>query len=170
MNATHASRGTAAKLTLRTFTLRTLGFRVIGFTAALSLVVGVTLLNGSSQAAFADEYPTWSDVTEARNNEAATKKVVARIKAALIQLESQSAAAQKDAEDKGNIWQEADTKYQAKAAQTATLQEQADAANIEAEEAEKRIGELAARLVRGGGGGGGDVTTNLLANSQDADA
>jgi murein DD-endopeptidase MepM/ murein hydrolase activator NlpD len=162
MNVIHASRGTASKLTLRT-----LGFRVIGFTAVLSLVVGVSLYTSSSQAAFAEEYPTWSDVTDARNNEAATKKVVARIKDALIQLESQSAAAQKDAEDKGNIWQEADTKYQAKSTQTATLQEQADAATIEADEAEKRIGELAARLVRGGGG---DVTTNLLANSQDADA
>jgi murein DD-endopeptidase MepM/ murein hydrolase activator NlpD len=125
------------------------------------------LYAGSSQAAFADDYPTWSDVTEARNNEAATKLVVARIQAALIQLESQAAAAQKDAEEKGNLWQEADTKYQAKAAQTATLQEQADAASAEADEAEKRIGELAARLVRAGGG---DITTNLLTNSQDADS
>ncbi|WP_341953044.1 M23 family metallopeptidase [Salinibacterium sp. TMP30] len=162
MNATHASRGTAAKLTLRS-----LIFRIVGFTAVLSLVVGGTLYNGSSQAAFADDYPTWSDVTEARNNEAATKAVVARIKAALVQLESQAVAAQKDAEEKGNIWQEADTKYQAKSAQTETLQEQADAASAEADEAEKRIGELAARLVRAGGG---DVTTNLLTNSQDADA
>ncbi|EAR25813.1 cell wall binding protein [marine actinobacterium PHSC20C1] len=162
MNDMHASRGTAAKLTLRA-----LGFRVIGFTAVLSLVLGVSLYSSSNQAAFAEEYPTWSDVTDARNNEAATKKVVNRIKAALVQLESQAVAAQKDAEDKGNIWQEADTKYQAKATQTATLQEQADAANIEAEEAEKRIGELAARLVRGGSG---DVTTNLLTNSQDADS
>ncbi|MEH6781256.1 MAG: peptidoglycan DD-metalloendopeptidase family protein [Rhodoglobus sp.] len=162
MNVIHASRGTASKLTLRA-----LGFRVIGFTAVLSLVVGATLSASSSQAAFAVEYPTWSDVADARNNEAATKKVVNRIKAALVQLESQAAAAQKDAEDKGTIWQDADTKYQAKSTQTATLQEQADAATIEADEAEKRIGELAARLVRGGSG---DVTTNLLANSQDADA
>ena len=162
MNVTYASRETAAKLTLRT-----LLFRVIGFTAVLSLVVGGTLYNDIGQAAAAEDYPTWSDVTEARNNEAATKAVVARIKAALIQLESQAVAAQKDAEEKGNIWQEADTKYQAKAAQTETLQEQADAASDEADEAEKRIGELAARLVRAGGG---DVTTNLLTNSQDADA
>ncbi|QYH35214.1 M23 family metallopeptidase [Salinibacterium sp. M195] len=162
MNVTHARRGTAAKLTLRSLT-----FRVVGFTAALSLVVGVTLYNGSIQAAFADDYPTWSDVTDARNNEAATKVVVARIKAALVEFEAQAIAAQKDAENKGNIWQEADTKYQAKAAQTETLQQQADAASIEADEAEKRISELASRLVRAGGG---DVTTNLLANSQDADA
>jgi murein DD-endopeptidase MepM/ murein hydrolase activator NlpD len=76
-------------------------------------------------------------------------------------------AAQKDSEEKGNLWQEADTNFQAKSAQAETLQEQADAASIEADEAEKRIGELAARLVRAGGG---DVTTNLLTNSQDADA
>ncbi|TQO20275.1 murein DD-endopeptidase MepM/ murein hydrolase activator NlpD [Rhodoglobus vestalii] len=162
MNATQVSRKTALKPALRSAT-----FRVVGFAAALSLVVGVTLYNGSTQAAFADDYPTWSDVTEARNNEAATKTVVARIQAALLQLESQAVAAQKDAEEKGNIWQEVDTKYQAKSAQTETLQQQADAASAEADEAEKRIGELAARLVRAGGG---DVTTNLLVNSQDADS
>ncbi|MGV8858107.1 peptidoglycan DD-metalloendopeptidase family protein [Rhodoglobus sp.] len=162
MNATHASRGTAAQLTLRA-----LVFRVVGFTAVLSLVLGGALYGDPSKATAATDYPTWSDVTDARNNEAATKKVVARIKAALVQLESQAVAAQKDAEEKGNIWQEADTKYQAKAAQTEALQQQADAASTEADEAEKRIGELAARLVRAGGG---DVTTNLLTNSQDADA
>ena len=162
MNVTHASRGTAAKSRIRSRV-----FRVISFVSALSLVVGVSVVAGTSQAAFADDYPTWSEVTEARNNEAATQKVVDRIKAALVELEAQSEAAQKDAEEKGNIWQEADTKYQAKSAQTETLQEQADAASIEADDAEQRIGELAARLVRAGGG---DVTTNLLANSQDADA
>ncbi|MGV8851657.1 MAG: M23 family peptidase, partial [Rhodoglobus sp.] len=162
MNATHASRGTAAQLTLRALTLR-----VIGFTAVLSLVVGATLYASSSQAAFADDYPTWGEVTEARNNEAATQKVIQRIQAALVQLETQAAAAQKDAEEKGNIWQEADTKYQAKSAQTETLQQQADAASTVADDAETRISELASRLVRAGGG---DVTTNLLANSQDADA
>ena len=158
----HASRGTAAKLRLRSPY-----FRVVSFVAALSLVVGASVVAGTSQAAFADDYPTWSEVTEARNNEAATQKVVERIKAALSELEAQSAAAQKDAEEKGNIWQEADTKYQAKSAQTETLQQQADDASAEADDAEKRIGELAARLVRAGGG---DVTTNLLANSEDADA
>ena len=162
MTDSHARRGTAARLTLRS-----LIFRVVGFTAVLSLVVGGSLVATSTQPAFAVDYPSWSEVTEARNNENATKAVVVRIKEALVQLESQAAAAQKDAEDKGNIWQEADTKYQAKAAQTETLQEQADAASTEADEAEKRIGELAARLVRAGGG---DVTTNLLTNSQDADA
>ncbi|MBH0053135.1 MULTISPECIES: M23 family metallopeptidase [unclassified Salinibacterium] len=162
MKVMHASRGTTA-----TRAFRSIAFRVVGFTAALSLVVGVSVVAGTSQAAFADDYPTWSDVTEARDDEAATKKVVERIEAALVQLEADAAAAQKDAEEKGNIWQEADTKYQAKAAQTATLQEQADAASAEADEAETRIGELASRLVRAGGG---DVTTSLLANSQDADA
>jgi len=162
MNVTHASRGTAAKLTLRSVI-----FRVVGFTAALSLVVGASLYVDGNQAAFADDYPTWNDVTEARDNEAATKVVVERITAALVELEAEAEAAQQEAEEKGNLWQEADTNYQAKAAQTETLQLQADEANVEAEEAEKSIAELAARLVRSGGG---DVTTNLLANSQDADA
>jgi len=162
MNATNASRGTAVKHSLRSLT-----FRVVGFSAALSLVVGGTLFVTSDQPAFAADYPTWSDVTEARNNEQKTKAVVAQIREALVQLEAQAVAAQKDAELKGNIWQEADTKYQAKATQTETLQQQADAANTEAEEAENRIAELAARLVRSGNG---DVTTSLLSNSQDADA
>ncbi|MEV8252999.1 M23 family metallopeptidase [Rhodoglobus sp. NPDC076762] len=161
MTVMHAGRRSAASRALRS-----LIFRVIGFAAVLGLVVGVSVVGGTSQAAFADDYPTWSDVTAARNDEAATKLIVERIKAALVQLETEAAAAQENAEEKGNIWQEADTKYQAKATQTATLQEQADAASAEADEAEKRIGELASRLVRAGGG---DVTTSLLANSQDAD-
>ncbi|MGV8876914.1 MAG: M23 family metallopeptidase [Rhodoglobus sp.] len=152
--------------TLRTHTVRAHTLRIVGFAAALSLVVGATLITSNESASAAD-YPTWGDVTAARNNEAATQAVITRIKAALVQLESQAAATQKDAEEKGNLWQEADTKYQAKASQTETLKQQADAANTEAEEAEKRIGELAARLVRAGGG---DVTTSLLANSQDADS
>lgn len=162
MNVTYARRGTAAKLTLRSLT-----FRVVSFAAVLSLLVGGSIVADTSQAAFADDYPTWSDVTEARNNEQKTKDVISRVKEALVQLESQAVAAQKESEEKGNIWQEADTKYQGKASQTETLQEQADAASDEADEAETRIGELASRLVRAGGG---DVTTNLLANSQDADA
>ncbi|MBH0008316.1 peptidoglycan DD-metalloendopeptidase family protein [Salinibacterium sp. SWN1162] len=161
MKAMHSSRGIAAQRSLRSVVLR-----VFGFTAALSLVIGASVVAGTSQAAFADDYPTWGDVTEARDDEAATQKIVERIKAALVKLEADAAAAQKVAEEKGNIWQEADTKYQAKATQTETLQEQADAASIEADEAETRIGEIAVRLVRAGGG---DVTTNLLTNAQDAE-
>lgn len=162
MNATHANRKTAEGPTLRL-----LIFRMVSFAAVVSLVAGGALSNNISLASATEDYPTWSDVTEARNNEGITKTLVDRINAALVQLESQAAAAQKDAEDKGNIWQEADNRYQAKVAQTAALQEQADAASSEADQAEKRIGELASRLVRAGGG---DITVNLLANSQNADS
>ncbi|MGV8911475.1 MAG: peptidoglycan DD-metalloendopeptidase family protein [Rhodoglobus sp.] len=148
-------------------TLRSRAFRVIAFATVFAFVLGGALRTNIGQASAVADYPTWSDVTEARNGEAATKALVDRIKSALVQLESKAAAAQKDAEDKGNIWQEADNEYQAKAAQTASLQEQADAARSEADEAEKRIGELAARLVRVGGG---DVTLNLLVNSRIADS
>lgn len=162
MKAMHADGRTASQLTLRS-----LAFRVVAFATVLTFVLGAALRNDIGEASAVEDYPTWSDVAEARSSEAATQKLVSRLESALVRLAAEAAAAQKDAEDKGNIWQEADNEYQAKAAQTAALQEQADAASTEADQAETRIAELAARLVRAGGR---DMTVNLLINSQIADS
>ena len=162
MKAMHADGRTASQLALRY-----LAFRVVAFATVLTFVLGAALRNDIGEASAVEDYPTWSDVAEARSSEAATQKLVSRLESALVRLAAEAAAAQKDAEDKGNIWQEADNEYQAKAAQTAALQEQADAASSEADQAETRIAELAARLVRAGGR---DMTVNLLINSQIADS
>lgn len=138
--------------------------RVIALIAALCLAVTATTI--PAQTASAAEYPTWQDVANARNNQAATAVAVDQIRALLAQLEADAIRTQADAEAKGNIWQEADSKFAAASARAATLQQQADASSVKASASEQRAGQMAAQLVRNGGG---DLTTNLLLNAGDAD-
>jgi murein DD-endopeptidase MepM/ murein hydrolase activator NlpD len=138
----------------------------VAITAALATLVAGTILGFTRDAAWATDYPTWSDVAEVRNDEAATKAKIAQIEGMLAGLKAEAARTQADAEAKGLIWQEADLLFQEAAFKAANLQEQADAANKVATESEQRAGQWAAQLVRSGGG---DLTANLLANAGDAD-
>ncbi|GGK93588.1 hypothetical protein GCM10007382_12270 [Salinibacterium xinjiangense] len=158
MGNTNIRRGAAA------VTLRSSRSRVIAVVAALCIAITATTI--STQNAFADDYPTWGDVTNARNNQAATADAVARIKSLLAQLEAEAIRTQADAEAKATLWQDAESKFAAAAARATTLQQQADASNTKAAASEQRAGQMAAQLVRNGGG---DLTTNLLLNAQDAD-
>lgn len=141
-----------------------LRMRVVALTVALGLAITGTTL---AAPAYAVDYPTWDDVANARNNEAATAAAVAQINALIAGLTAEADRTQKDAEAKATIWQEADNKYQAANAKANTLQEQADAANAKAAGSAQRAGQIVAQLMRGGGGG--DTTMNLLLNSKDAD-
>jgi murein DD-endopeptidase MepM/ murein hydrolase activator NlpD len=116
--------------------------------------------------AYAVDYPSWDDVNNARNNEAATAAAVAQINALISSLTAEADRTQKDAEAKATVWQEADNKFQAANATAQTLQKQADAASAKAASSEQRAGQMAAQLMRSGGG---DIATNLLLNSGDAD-
>ncbi|MBG6054903.1 murein DD-endopeptidase MepM/ murein hydrolase activator NlpD [Salinibacterium sp. CAN_S4] len=158
MGNTNIRRGASA------VTLRSTRSRVIAVVAAFCIAITATTV--STQNAFADDYPTWSDVTNARNNQAATAAAVAQITSLLAQLEADAIRTQADAEAKGTLWQEAESKFAAAAARAATLQQQADVSNATAAASEQRAGQMAAQLVRNGGG---DLTTNLLLNAQDAD-
>ncbi len=158
MSNTDIRRGATA------ITLRSTRNRVIAIVAAFCIAVTATTV--SAQSAFADDYPTWSDVTNARSNQAATADAVARIKTLLAQLEADAIRTQADAEAKGTLWQDAESKFAAAAARAATLQQQADASNTKAAASEQRAGQMAAQLVRNGGG---DLTTNLLLNAGNAD-
>lgn len=147
-------------------TLRSAGMRLVAVAAALALVVTATTLS-SPQSAWADDYPSWDDVAAVRNDQAATAAAVDRIKGLIAGLQAQAEATQKDAEAKGNIWQEADNKYQAAAAKAATLQQQADAATVKADASTRRAGQLAAQLARGVGQ---DLAANLFADAGNADS
>jgi murein DD-endopeptidase MepM/ murein hydrolase activator NlpD len=143
--------------------LRRIELRVLAITAALAIAASTIV---GTQAARADDYPTWDDVAAARNDQARTEAAVAQIRSLLAALEAEAARAQADAEAKGNVYQEADTKYQAAASRAQTLQEQADAAQVQAESSVQRAGLMVAQLVRGGGE---DPTANLLMNAAGAD-
>lgn len=140
-----------------------LRMRVVAVAVALGLAITGTTL---AAPAYAVDYPSWDDVANARNDEAATAAAVAQINALIGALTAEADRTQKDAEAKATIWQEADNKYQAANARANTLQEQADAANAKADGSAQRAGQIVAQLMRGGGG---DTTMNLLLNSKDAD-
>ena len=142
----------------------TLRKRAIALAVALGLAITGTTL---AAPAYAVDYPSWDDVANARNNEAATAAAVAQINSLIAALTAEADRTQKDAEAKATVWQEADNKYQAANAKANTLQEQADAASAKADGSAQRAGQIVAQLMRGGGGG--DTTMNLLMNSKNAD-
>ena len=137
--------------------------RAIALAVALGLAITGTAI---MSPAYAVDYPSWDDVNNARNNEAATADAVAQINALISSLTAEADRTQKDAEAKATVWQEADNKFQAANATAQTLQKQADAASAKAASSEQRAGQMAAQLMRSGGG---DIATNLLLNSGDAD-
>jgi murein DD-endopeptidase MepM/ murein hydrolase activator NlpD len=139
--------------------------RAVALIVALGLAVSGTTLAAPAPA-YADDYPSWDDVANARNNEAATAAAVAQIQSLIAGLTAEAERTQKDAEAKATVWQVADNKFQAANATATKLQEQADAASAKAKASEQRAGQIAAQLMRGGEG---DVATNLFLNSGDAD-
>lgn len=141
------------------------GRSLVALAAIFATFVAGTLL-GTAGPAWAEDYPTWNDVAAVRNDEAATKAQIAKIEGLLAGLQAEAERTQKDAELKGAIWGEADTKFQAAAARALNLQEQADAANAVAQQSEQRAGQMAAQLARTGGG---DLTATLF-SSGDADS
>ena len=156
--------GTNIRWGASTITMKSIRHRVVAIIAALCLALAATTI--SVQTAAAADYPTWEDVANARNNQAATAQAVTQIKALLAQLEADAIKTQAEAEAKGTLWQDAESAFAAASARAATLQQQADASNAKATESEQRAGQMAAQLVRNGGG---DLTTNLLLNAGDAD-
>lgn len=118
-------------------------------------------------AAVAADYPSWNDVQKARDNEAAAKREIARIRALLADLETKVAKTQKVAEEKGAIYAEAQTAYDEQAYIAQQLQDQADAAQAEADEAKLVAAQLIANLSRTGAGT--DFTATLFSQSEDAE-
>lgn len=139
--------------------------RAVALIVALGLAVTGTTLAAPAPA-YAADYPSWDDVANARNSEAATAAAVEQIQSLIAGLTAEAERTQKDAEAKATVWQVADNKFQAANATATKLQEQADAASAKAKASEQRAGQIAAQLMRGGDG---DVATNLLINSGDAD-
>ena len=137
--------------------------------AAIAAIVGTLIVGGlagvATPAAFAKDYPTWDDVANARNNEAATQAKIGEIQALLGGLKAEAERTAADAKAKGEVWAAADQRFQEQAYKTANLQKQADAADLTATQSEQQAGQWAAQLMRGGGQ---DLTANLLV-SGDAD-
>ncbi len=159
MVSTGKSRGISAASGLRGRN------RLVAIAAVLTMFATGGLVTGVN-AAWAEDYPSWSDVADARKSEAATKAAIAKIRTLLAGLQAAAERAEKDAQTKGEIWAAADTTFQEAALRAQNLQDQADAASVLATASEQRAGQMAAQLMRAGSG---DLTANLFANTGDAD-
>ncbi len=125
----------------------------------------VTLGLPASSPAYADEYPTWEEVQEARKDVAAAEAKVKEIMALLERLEVEAAQAEEEAARLGEIYYEALYELDEATFQQAQLQSQADAAAAVAEESRLRAGQFVAELARVGGG---DLTATLFISGEDA--
>jgi murein DD-endopeptidase MepM/ murein hydrolase activator NlpD len=142
------------------------GLRATAIAIALSLIAVGTVTTTSTDAAWAVDYPSWNDVVKARKSEAATKAAISRIESLIAGLEQDVKRTQAEAEVKGNLYFEADQKFQEAAVKAEELQTQADEASALAEESKRRAGELIAQQYRSGNG---DVTTTLFVNAAQAE-
>lgn len=128
-------------------------------------VLVVTLGLPASSPAYADEYPTWDEVQEARKDVAAAEAKVKEIMALLERLEVEAAQAEEEAARLGEIYYEALYELDEATFQQAQLQSQADAAAAVAEESRLKAGQFVAELARVGGG---DLTATLFISGEDA--
>lgn len=131
---------------------------------AALIAVGALLLSGSilspvSQPAWAADYPSWNDVQGARNNEAAKAAQIVKLQGLLRELEASVEATQKVAEEKGQVFFEAQLEYDKAVFKADQLQVQADEAQAEAQVSVRKAGQLVARTQRVGGA---DFSAQLL--------
>ena len=115
--------------------------------------------------AFADEYPTWEEVQEARKDVARAEAKVKEIMALLEKLEVEAAQAEVEAARLGEVYYEALYQLDEATFQQAQLQGQADEAAAVAEESRLKAGQFVAELARVGGA---DLTATLFISGDDA--
>ncbi len=130
-------------------------------TLVVIISVGVT----PASPAFADEYPTWEEVQEARKDVAAAEAKVKEILELLAGLERAAAEAEQEAARLGEIYYEALAELDEATYQQSQLQAQADGASATAEESRMKAGQFVAELARVGGA---DLTATLFTSGDDA--
>src|SRR5450830_546690 len=133
--------------------------RALAILAVISVLVTGTILGQATTAAWATNYPSWTDVQNARNSVAAKKAEIQRLQDLLAALQSDVVTTQALAEQKGTEAQVAQQNYDEAALKAGQLQKQADAAQITAARSKQQAGQLAAKLARSGGS---DLSTTLF--------
>ena len=140
--------------------------RVVAIVAILAVAATGTIV-GQPKAAWAVDYPSWSDVLAARGNVNAKEGEVTRITGFLEQLAARVAEAQALAIQRGAEWQEAQQRFDEQNYLAEQLQTQATDASAIAAESKLRAGQLAAQLARTGSA---DVSASLFFDSSSADS
>lgn len=135
--------------------------------AAAVLVFAVTAsLFLAAPAARAAEYPSWEQVQSARASEASTAAQITELSGLLEALEADVAAAQRDQQQRGEEYEQAQGAYDRANHRAVTLQEQADAASARADTSQVQAGRLAASLSRTAGT---NLTLSLLSGKDSSD-
>ncbi|KDA05405.1 peptidase M23 [Microbacterium sp. CH12i] len=123
-----------------------LGIGALGVAALSAFGIGAGV-----NAAYAATYPSWDDVQNAKNNEAAKAGEVTRIQNLISSLTQQVADTQAAAELAGNEYYEAQQAYFDAIAKANAIQAQADEQSLIADESARKAGQVAAQLYRNGG-------------------
>ena len=120
---------------------------------ALTVVVsaGLVLATLVAGPAYAVDYPSWDDVQNARQNQAATAATAARIEGMLVSLENEAAKLGRAAPIKGESYNVARGALDAASSTSARLDAQAQDAAARAEQSGRRAGQIIAQLARSGG-------------------
>ncbi|CAN5185485.1 hypothetical protein BH11ACT4_BH11ACT4_25630 [soil metagenome] len=132
-------------------THRASALRSIG-TLATIVVGSLVVALGIAAPATADDYPSWADVQNARQNEDATAAEITKIEGLLVSLQSNADALGKAAQQKAEAYNAAKAALDAASAKSAKLQDQVKAAQDKADTSSRRAGQLVAQLARTGGG------------------
>ncbi|CAB4572267.1 unannotated protein [freshwater metagenome] len=125
------------------------------------LSIGVPI----NSPAFADEYPTWEEVQDARRDVARAEAKVKQIMALLEKLEKEAAEAEMEAARLGEVYYEALAELDEATFRQQQLQSEADSAQILAEESRLQAGQFVAELARVGGA---DLSATLFISGDNA--
>ena len=138
--------------------------RVRPVTAISAGVMGVVTASVGIIAppAFADNYPSWNDVQQAKANVTQQQAMIANITKLIAGLQTAVDQARIDSEKAAEAYFQAKDALDAATAKAADLKKQADAAAAKAKTSQMRAGLLASHLAKTGGGG--DPTVDLLLN------
>ncbi len=138
---------------------------VAALAAFVMLVTGAIAV--AERPAYAVDYPSWSDVLEARRDVAAAQAQIKQIQAAIAAITAEVERTQAIAEEKGTLYYEAQLAFDEAAYNAEQLQLQADEAQARADESRTRAGQFVAELARSGGG---DLSAALFSNPGQADS
>lgn len=130
-----------------------------------ALAIAAVAAVGSVAPAYADNYPSWQDVQNAKANQAAASAQVDRINGLIAQLKSEVATTQAEAEKRGQELQIAEAKFDQADMDAQNREKQAAASQQKADEASAQAGKVAAQLYRTGGR---NLTANLFLSGNGA--
>ena len=143
------------------------GSRRGSFRAALAglAIAAVTVVGSVAAPAYADNYPSWQDVQNAKANESAATAQVDRINGLIAQLRGEVADTQAAAVKRGEELEVAQAALDEATMKALDLESQAAASQKKADDASAQAGKLAAQLYRTGGR---NLTANLFLSGNHA--